>query len=224
VRVRVKICGVTRPEDGLLAAREGADAIGMVFWSRSPRAVSISRAREIRAVLPPFVTPVALFVNPSAEEVDTVIAEVRPALLQFHGDEAASFCNGFGLPYVKALKVGKGGLGVAELGAHPNACGLLLDSHDPIRVGGTGRPFDWSLVPGSLNRPIIAAGGLTAQNVEEAIRRLRPWAVDVSSGVEHSPGLKDAARLRAFMRCVAAANCGSNDPDTETLAAEREKP
>ena len=221
MRVRVKICGVTRPEDGLLAAQEGADAVGMVFWRGSPRVVSISRAQAIRAVLPPFVAPVALFVNPSAEEVDSVIGQVRPALLQFHGDEAASFCSGFGLPYVKAVKVGEAGLLAAELGCHPDACGLLLDSHDPVRVGGTGQPFDWSLVPGRLSRPIIAAGGLTAQNVEEAIRRLRPWAVDVSSGVERSPGVKDAGRLREFMRRVAAVNCRSGDQDAEGPGARR---
>lgn len=205
MRVRVKICGITREHDALLAAAAGADAIGFVHWARSPRAVSVERARAIAAALPPFVSTVALFVDPSADEVRRVIDGVRPDLLQFHGDEAPAFCAGFGVPYIKALKIRDRAPDAAVLGYHAGARGLLLDTHDPVAVGGTGRSFDWSLAPSDARRPIVLAGGLDAGNVAQAIAAVRPWAVDVSSGVESAPGIKDEARLGAFMRAVAAA-------------------
>lgn len=206
MRTRVKICGITREEDALLAADAGADAIGLVFWERSRRAIGVGQARAITTSLPPFVSTVALFVDPSTDEVWRVIGEVRPDLLQFHGDEAPSFCERFGVPYIKALGIGDRAPGEAALGYHAKARGLLLDTHDPVDMGGTGRTFDWTLAPSGLARPTILAGGLTAENVARAIAIVRPWAVDVSSGVESAPGIKDEARLRAFMRTVAAAN------------------
>jgi phosphoribosylanthranilate isomerase len=211
VRVRVKICGITREEDALVAATAGADAIGFVHWAGSRRAVSAERARAIAAVLPPFVTTVALFVDPAADEVRRVIAEARPDLLQFHGDEDPAFCAGFGVPYIKAVKIGAAAPGAALLGYHAGARGLLLDTHDPVVVGGTGRAFDWSLVPSGRERPLILAGGLHAGNVAAAIRLVRPFAVDVSSGVEAGPGIKDAARVREFMQAVATAGAAGCD-------------
>ena len=211
VRVRVKICGITRAEDALLAAACGADAIGMVHWAGSRRAVSLGQARAIAAVLPPFVCAVALFVDPSAEEVQRVIDATRPGLLQFHGDEEPGFCAGFGLPYIKAVKIGAAAPDAAALGYHARACGLLLDTHDPVAVGGTGRAFDWSLAPAAAARPIILAGGLHAGNVATAIAQVRPFAVDVSSGVEASPGIKDRVKVREFMRAVAVANAALRD-------------
>jgi phosphoribosylanthranilate isomerase len=211
VRVRVKICGITREADALLAADAGADAIGFVHWAGSRRAVTPERARAITAELPPFVGTVALFVDPSVDEVRRVIDATRPDLLQFHGDEEPGFCAGFGVPYIKAVKIGAAAPEARVLGYHALARGLLLDTHDPAAVGGTGRAFDWTLVPQGLARPIILAGGLNAQNVAQAIRQVRPYAVDVSSGVESAPGIKDAAAVREFMRAVAAVNAASGD-------------
>lgn len=206
MRIRVKICGITREQDALLAAEAGADAIGFVHWTRSPRAVDVQRARSIQAQLPPFVSTVALFVDPSADAVWQVIEATRPDLLQFHGNEEPSFCGAFGVPYIKALKVTDRAPDATTLGYHAQARGLLLDSHDPVAVGGTGRAFDWSLAPHATMRPIVLAGGLNAANVGRAIAIVRPWAVDVSSGVESAPGIKDEARLRAFMQAVTSAS------------------
>ncbi len=211
MRVRVKICGITRESDALLAAGAGADAIGFVHWAASRRAVSPEQARAIAAVLPPFVATVALFVDPSMDEVRRVLDATRPDLLQFHGDEDPGFCAGFGLPYIKAVKIGATAPAAAVLGYHALARGLLLDTHDPAAVGGTGRAFDWSLAPQGIARPIVLAGGLNAQNVARAIAQVRPYAVDVSSGVESAPGIKDAARVREFMRAVAAVNAAGRD-------------
>lgn len=208
MRVRVKICGITREQDALLAADAGADAVGFVLWAPSRRAIAPRQARRIASRLPPFVTTVALFVDPSADEVREAIELLRPDLLQFHGDEEPTFCNAFGVPYIKALKIDDRTPDAAALRYHAQACGLLLDSHDPVAVGGTGRRFDWTLAPPGTRQRIILAGGLDATNVAQAIAQVRPWAVDVSSGVEASPGIKDEARLHAFMRAVAAA--GSN--------------
>lgn len=206
MRIRVKICGITREQDALLAAEAGADAIGFVHWARSPRAVDVQRARSIQAQLPPFVSTVALFVDPSADTVWQVIEATRPDLLQFHGNEEPSFCSAFGVPYIKALKITDRAPDATALGYHAQARGFLLDSHDPVAIGGTGRAFDWSLAPHATMRPIVLAGGLNAANVGRAIAIVRPWAVDVSSGVESAPGIKDEARLRAFMQAVAAAS------------------
>ena len=206
VRVRVKICGITRAHDAEVVARAGADAIGLVFWSRSRRAVEVAQARTIVAVLPPFVARVALFVDPEAGEVQRVLDELRPDLLQFHGNEPDEFCACFGVPYIKALRVGASTPDARDLSAWPSACGLLFDTEDTVHAGGSGRVFDWSLLPASSARPLILAGGLHGGNVGEAIRRARPWAVDVSSGVEQAPGIKDARRVQDFMRAVAAEN------------------
>lgn len=198
MRTRIKICGITRPADAAAAAHAGADAIGLVFYPRSPRYLSLERALEIRDALPPFVQSVALFVNPDAAQVAQVIGTVRPALLQFHGEETPSFCESFGVPYVKACRV-RPGLDLLEyLRPFSRASAWLLDSH-VAEYGGVGERFDWSLVPAQRERPLILSGGLSAGNVADAIRRVKPWGVDVSSGVESAKGIKDAARIAAFI-------------------------
>ena len=198
MRTRVKICGITRPQDGVAAARAGADAIGLVFYPPSPRFLSVERAREIRDALPPFVQAVALFVNADAAQVAQVIGRVHPSLLQFHGEETPEFCAQFGVPYVKACRVAPGVDLLKYLRAFSSASGWLLDAHVE-EYGGVGASFDWSLVPESLERPLVLSGGLTRDNVATAVRRVRPWAVDVSSGVESAKGIKDAAKVAAFI-------------------------
>ena len=200
--VRSKICGITRIEDALLAAEAGADAIGLVFYAKSPRAVDVRQARAIIAALPPFVTTVGLFVDASSCELGEILDAVPLDLLQFHGDESPAFCDGFRRPYIKALRVKPGDDIAARVEAYKNAAGILLDTYVPGIPGGTGEAFDWSLVPQGLSKPIILAGGLTAENVAEAIKQVRPYAVDVSGGVEASKGIKDAEKIRAFMRAV----------------------
>jgi len=200
--VRSKICGITRIEDALLAAEAGADAIGLVFYAKSPRAVDVRQARAIIAALPPFVTTVGLFVDASSCELGEILDAVPLDLLQFHGDESPAFCDGFRRPYIKALRVKPGDDIAARVEAYKDAAGILLDTYVPGIPGGTGEAFDWSLVPQGLSKPIILAGGLTAENVAEAIKQVRPYAVDVSGGVEASKGIKDAEKIRAFMRAV----------------------
>jgi len=198
----VKICGITRVQDALLAAHSGAHAIGLIFYAGSPRLVSRKVAREVVDVLPAFVTPVALFVNADKREIESVIADVRPGLLQFHGDEAPEVCASFGLPYIKAAKV-RPGLDLLQYARrYRSAKGLLLDASVEGSHGGTGSTFDWTLIPDQLPLPIILAGGLQHDNVADAIRRVRPWAVDVSSGVEAAKGIKDAVKIAAFIRGV----------------------
>ena len=200
--VRSKICGITRIEDALIAAEAGADAIGLVFYAKSPRAVSIQQARDIVAALPAFVTTVGLFVNASREELNDVLAGVALDLLQFHGDESPTECESYQRPYIKALRV-KPGDDIAQLAApYAKARGILLDTYVPGVPGGTGAAFDWSLVPSGLPQPVILAGGLSAANVRAAIEQVRPYAVDVSGGVEAGKGIKDAAKIRAFMQAV----------------------
>ena len=198
MRTRVKICGITRPEDARAAAAAGADAVGLVFYPPSPRFLSVERAREIRDALPPFVQSVALFVNPDAAQVAQVIGRVQPGLLQFHGEESPEFCGQFGLPYLKACRVAQGVDLLEYLRPFAAASGWLLDAHVE-EYGGVGASFDWSLVPEALARPLVLSGGLTKDNVGEAVRRVRPWAVDVSSGVETAKGVKNAARIAAFI-------------------------
>ena len=198
VRTRVKICGITRAADALAAASAGADAIGLVFYPPSPRFLSVERARELRDALPPFVQTVALFVNADAAQVAQVIGRVHPAMLQFHGDETPQFCTQFGLPYVKACRVKAGVDALEYLRPFSGAAAWLFDSYVP-EYGGVGESFDLSLLPRSPGRPVILSGGLTRENVAEAIRRVRPWGVDVSSGVESAKGLKDAAKIAAFI-------------------------
>ena len=206
-RTRVKICGITSPEDGRLAAAAGADAIGLVFHPDSPRAVTPERAAEIRAALPPFVTAVGLFVDPDREQVEWTLAACSLDLLQFHGDEAPGFCAGFGRPYLKAVRVGP----EADLEAAARLYGaerLLLDALVPGQPGGTGRSFNWSLIPPDLGPKVVLAGGLDPENAGEAVRWVGPYAVDVSSGVEERPGVKSAERVAAFMRGVRDADRG----------------
>jgi phosphoribosylanthranilate isomerase len=198
LRTRVKICGITRVEDARAAAGAGADAIGLVFYPPSPRFLSVERAREIRDALPPFVQSVALFVNADAAQVAQVIGRVHPGMLQFHGEETPEYCAQFGLPYLKACRVAQGVDLLEYLRPFSAASGWLLDAHVE-EYGGVGASFDWTLVPQSLGRPLVLSGGLTKDNVRSAVRRVRPWAVDVSSGVESAKGIKDAARIAAFI-------------------------
>ena len=197
MRTRVKICGITRPGDGIAAAHAGADAIGLVFYPKSPRYLSAERAVEIRDALPPFVQTVALFVNPDPAQVAQVLGRVKPAMLQFHGDETPDFCAQFGAPFVKACRIRPGVDALQYLQPFSRATAWLVDSFVP-EYGGVGESFDWSLVP-ATDKPVILSGGLSRDNVAEAIRRLRPWGVDVSSGVEAAKGIKDAARISAFI-------------------------
>ncbi len=200
--VRSKICGITRIKDALAAAAAGADAIGLVFYPKSPRAVSLQRAREIIAVLPPFVTTVGLFVNASRCEINETLDAVPLDMLQFHGDESPGACEGFHRPWFKALRVGNGEDVAAQIARYGNASGILLDTFVAGVPGGTGERFDWSLIPPSLPKPLILAGGLTVENVQQAIAQVRPYAVDVSGGVEQGKGIKDAAKVAAFIERV----------------------
>lgn len=193
---------MTRVEDALLAARLGADAIGLVFTARSPRRVTLAQARVIVDALPPFVSTVALFMDDDERLVDAVIQQVQPDLLQFHGSEGDAWCAQFGRPFLKAVAMGAGASALPRLRDYPSASALLLDGHAAGEAGGSGKSFDWSLLSDELAQPLILAGGLHAGNVADAVRRLRPWAVDVASGVETAPGIKDAARLAAFIQAV----------------------
>ncbi len=198
----VKICGITRADDALAAVRLGARALGFVFYAPSPRHVTRPHAAEIIRALPPFVSAVGLFVNPEAGEVERVLAQVPLDLLQFHGEETPEFCARFEVPYLKAARV-RAGVDLLQYARHyGTARGLLLDAFAEGAHGGTGTVFDWSLIPRELPCPVILSGGLTPANVAEAIRRVRPWAVDVSSGVEASPGIKDPLKIAAFMKEV----------------------
>ena len=200
-RVRVKICGLTRSEDVREACRLGADALGFVFYPPSPRAVTIAQAEALLAEVPPFVTTVGLFVNPDPQEVESVLARAPLDLLQFHGDEPPELCRSFARPYLKALRV-RPGLDLLELARrYPDAKGLLLDADSAV-WGGSGRAFDWNLIPPGLPCPVVLAGGLTPETVAEAIARVRPWAVDVSSGVEAAKGIKCPQKMAAFFAAV----------------------
>jgi phosphoribosylanthranilate isomerase len=199
---RIKICGITRVEDALAAAHSGADAIGLVFHERSPRHVSIAQAKQLADALPPFVFAVGLFVNAEAAFVHAVLASVPLDILQFHGDEPAEFCAQFAKPYLKAIRV-KAGVDLLQCAARfHTAKGLLLDAHVEGIAGGTGATFDWALIPKQLPLPVILSGGLNVGNVAAAIKQVRPYAVDVSSGVEASKGIKDAAKIAAFINEV----------------------
>jgi phosphoribosylanthranilate isomerase len=202
LRTRVKICGITRAEDAASAVELGCDAIGLVFYEPSPRYVPPARASEIVAKLPPFVTAVGLFVDATPDYVQEVLAHVRLDLLQFHGDEAPEYCRQFGVPYLKAVRVRPETNLLQYAAAYADAKALLLDTYVSGTPGGTGVTFDWTLVPKAFPMPIILAGGLDAGNVSEAIRQSRPYAVDVSGGVERQKGIKDADKMAAFMRGV----------------------
>ena len=197
MRTRVKICGVTRPEDAIAAAECGADAIGLVFHPTSPRCVDIDAARRITAALPALVSAVGLFLDADAARVGEVNAALPLDILQFHGSEPAAFCEQFGMRYIKAVGMA-GGDPEAVARAHPNAAALLVDGHPPGAAGGSGQAFDWGRALPASHR-IIVAGGLDAANVAEAIRSTTPWGVDCSSGVESAPGIKDRRRVAAFI-------------------------
>ncbi|MDE2118578.1 MAG: phosphoribosylanthranilate isomerase [Betaproteobacteria bacterium] len=203
---RIKVCGITRVEDALAAAHSGADALGLVFYEKSPRHVTVRQAAQLAAVVPPFVMVVGLFVNPSEDEVRSVLRQVPLDMLQFHGEEAPEFCAQFGRRYLKAARV-KPGVDLLQCAArYTSAQGLLLDAYIEGTPGGTGAPFDWALIPHDLPLPVVLSGGLHAGNVAQAVREVRPYAVDVSSGVEASKGIKDAAKIAAFINEVKRAD------------------
>ncbi len=205
MRTRVKICGITRAQDALQAVKQGADAIGLVFYPKSPRNVSAAQAAEIVSQIPAFVTVVGLFVDAEPAFIQEVISSVKLDLLQFHGDETPSACRQYSRPYMKAIRV-KNGTNLVQYAAdYADARALLLDAFAEGVPGGTGLVFDWSLIPQNLPLPIVLAGGLNAENVGVAIEQVRPYAVDVSGGVEASKGIKDAAKIAAFMRGVSNA-------------------
>lgn len=203
-RTRIKICGIRRIEDMTAAAEAGADAVGLVFYPSSPRSIDTEAARELLRVVPPFVTTVGLFVNPTEDMVRSVLDVVSLDMLQFHGQESPSFCSQFGRPYIKALPMGDpGGASLKiRVQGYVEASGLLLDSHVTGGVGGSGKVFDWQRVPEDLSIPVVLAGGLNADNVGRAVRDVRPYAVDVSSGVEVAPGEKDFQKILRFVEEV----------------------
>ncbi|PPC87996.1 MAG: phosphoribosylanthranilate isomerase [Methylotenera sp.] len=203
-RTRVKICGITRIDDALEAVRCGADAIGLVFYSASPRHVTVQQAQQIVATLPPFVSVVALFVNAAQSEIEAVISTVRVDIVQFHGDETAAECERIKLPYFKAIRV-KPDTNLLQYEVEfSSAKALLLDTYSDSAYGGTGHVFDWDLIPKNMTKLVILAGGLTAENVGLAIEKVKPYAVDISGGVELSKGVKDAKKMADFMQSVRA--------------------
>ncbi len=202
MRTRVKICGFTRAADALAAAQLGADAIGLVFYAPSPRAVSSEQAREVVAALPPFVTVVGLFVDEAPQTVRSVLQVVRIDCLQFHGDEAPDYCAGFGKPYIKAVRMGAGTDLCDVAGRYASADALLLDVDDPAAKGGTGHGFDWNRITPGCPLPLILAGGLHPGNARAALAQVRPYALDVSSGVEAAKGVKDPDKMAAFLKEV----------------------
>jgi phosphoribosylanthranilate isomerase len=193
---------MTRVEDAVLAAELGVDAIGLVFTARSRRRVTIERAQAIVAALPPFVSTVALFMDDDPALVRQVADQVRPGWLQFHGNESQAWCRQFDRPFLKAIAMADPAAGLARLHDYPAAAGLLLDGHGQGEAGGSGKAFDWSVLRERMTQPVILAGGLHAGNVAAAVRSVRPWAVDVASGVESSKGIKDADKIAAFMQKV----------------------
>lgn len=199
---RIKICGITREQDLRAVASGGADAIGFVFYEKSPRHVTLQQAAILARAVQPFVTVVGLFVNPSAEYVREVLAQVALDVLQFHGEESPEFCAQWSRPYLKAVRV-KAGVDLLQCATrYAGAQGLLLDAYVEGTHGGTGESFDWALIPHDLPLPVVLSGGLHAGNVAEAIKQVRPYAVDVSSGVEAGKGIKDAAKVAAFIKEV----------------------
>ncbi len=205
-RTRIKVCGITRLEDALVATKFGVDALGFVFYEKSPRYVSIEQAAIICQSVPPFVTKVALFVNADERKVREIIDSVHIDLLQFHGDESPAYCESFNMPYIKAIRAKNRENIIDEITAHRNAIGVLVDSYVPGIPGGTGNVFDWSLIPDEEKRKVVLAGGLNAGNVSQAINIVRPFAVDVSGGVEESKGIKNHEKIHQFIKEVASAD------------------
>jgi len=209
-RTRVKICGIREPEHARIAAEAGADAIGFVFYGPSPRYVQAKEAAPIAAGLPPYVAAVGLFVDAPEADVRAVLERVPLDLLQFQGDESPDFCARFGRPFVRAVRMERGTDLLEYAGRFSAAKALLLDAHAPGIPGGTGRMFDWSEIPPGLPIPLILSGGLTADNVGRAVREVRPWAVDVSSGVESGRGVKDPRKIVEFIRSVRREDAGQS--------------
>ncbi|MDF1819592.1 MAG: phosphoribosylanthranilate isomerase [Immundisolibacteraceae bacterium] len=199
---RVKICGITRVDDAIAAAKAGADAIGLVFYPKSSRYVTATVAAEIVSELPPFVTTVGLFVNHSADQVNRICKQVELDLLQFHGDESPSDCSRFGKRFIKAVRMAPGRSVTEMMGQYRQATALLLDSFDADKYGGSGETFDWQRVPKDSGVPLVLAGGLNCSNVVDAVTRVQPYAVDVSSGVESAPGIKSADQIIEFVTRV----------------------
>lgn len=206
MRTRVKICGITRPQDAQIAVEAGCDAIGLVFYEPSPRFVSLEKAAEIVLSIPPFVSVVGLFVNAEPTYIQQVLQHVRLDLLQFHGDESAFECQQLGMPYMKAIRVAAETNLLQYADEFKQARALLLDTYVEGVPGGTGQSFDWNLIPQALSIPVVLAGGLVPDNVSAAIKQVKPYAVDVSGGVELKKGIKDAAKIAAFMRGVSHAS------------------
>jgi len=202
MRTRIKICGITRETDAMAAADLGADALGFICWRQSARFIEPEAAGAIARALPAFVMPVAVFVNPAVAEVESVLAHVPLAMLQFHGEETPEFCEQFGRGYIKAARMRPGLDLIKYLTPFRSACAWLVDAYHESTYGGTGAAFDWDRVPPRLYRPLVLSGGLTADNVGEAVRKLQPRAVDVSSGVEAGKGIKDVAKIAAFIAGV----------------------
>jgi len=218
---RIKICGISRVEDVLDAVYSGADALGLVFYDKSPRNVTIDQAVKLTDVVFPFVTLAGLFVNASAEMVRKVLQEVPLDVLQFHGEESHAFCAQFGRPYLKAIRV-KAGMDLEQCANEfSGAQGLVLDTYVEGMLGGTGESFDWGLIPHDLPLPVILSGGLHAGNVADAIKRVRPYAVDVSSGVEASRGVKDATKIAAFIHQVNKIDMQLSDGNKGMLRGHR---
>lgn len=208
MRTRVKICGITNVKDALLAVAYGADAIGLVFYEASPRNVTIKQAAEIAQAMPPFVSVVGLFVNADPSLIKEAITQVGLDLIQFHGDETQTDCTPYKRPFIKAVRVKPDTNLVQYAADFPEAKALLLDAYAEGMAGGTGQIFDWSLIPQGLEKPIILAGGLSAANVYDAIQQVKPYAVDISGGVEQAKGIKDAAKIAAFMQQIERLNAG----------------
>ncbi len=204
-RTRIKICGLTREADVDAAIEAGADAVGLVLYGKSPRHVSVDRALELSRRLPPFVTPVGLFVNASTDEVAAAVAAIPHLVLQHHGDETPADCQRHARPYLRAARMAPGFDLLNFTVQYPDALAILLDAHVD-GYGGGGKVFDWSLIPQSVPLPVVLSGGLHAGNVIEGMLRVRPWAVDVSSGVESAKGIKDAAAMRRFCDAVREAD------------------
>ncbi|MBD3610249.1 MAG: phosphoribosylanthranilate isomerase [Gammaproteobacteria bacterium] len=205
-RTRVKICGITRPEDALAAAEAGADAIGLVFYSRSPRAVTPEQAQAIISRLPPFVAKVALFVDADEHYIQQVVSQLAIDIIQFHGDECSADCGNYGRPYIKAVAMRDGVDVAAYASTYNDSSGLLLDTYHADVKGGSGESFNWERFPGDVDTPLILAGGLEANNVFDAIQATRPYAVDVSSGVEVEKGIKDHDKIKHFIEEVRRAD------------------
>lgn len=217
-RTRVKICGITRVQDAICAADKGADSIGLMLHQPSSRAVDLEQAFEIRRITPPFVSLTAVFLDEAEDWVAQVLHRLRPDCLQFHGSESPEFCESWGVPYIKAIPMGSVENAAEYAARYPLAQGFLLDSNAAGLLGGSGDTFDWSRIPAAFDYPMILAGGINAANVADAITRVKPWAVDVSSGVETAKGIKDCGLIDNFMRQVRRGDGDDEDLDRDIRA------